>query len=145
MDIEFPVTFTYKQDEAESISIPQEVLDRIYESLYDWDTEQGGILGRSAPGIISHYYHDQAAACDLNQYTPSSGLSYVVSHWMAEGIMFAGFIHSHPDSYPALSPSDELFVRELLAENLWLPSVLMAILAGKELLFYRFDRDYLET
>lgn len=144
MDIEYPVTYSYKEAETDNISMSRELLDRIYASLYDRDTEQGGIVGRSAPGRLSRYYHDEDALCHPNQYLPSDRLTLVVSRWMAEGIMFAGFIHTHPPGHHTLSLSDQLFVRGLLAENRWLPSVLMGILAGKELFFYRFDRDFLE-
>lgn len=139
----YSVHFIYKPQTA-SITLSSSVEAELREKLCGQAVEQGGALGIEN-GVISHYFHDTQARCDCNLFQPSPMLNVLLAVWKQEGITFAGLIHSHPSDWPALSEGDLDYVRKLLLSNPQLPAVLMGIMAGEQLLFYGFERDYLTT
>lgn len=138
----YPVHFIYKPQTG-AVTLSRSVEAELREKLCGQSVERGGALGIEN-GMISRYYHDTGARCDGNLFQPSLMLNVVIAVWRQEGIAFAGLIHSHPGDRPGLSPSDLDYVRKLLRSNPALPAVLMGIMAGDRLLFYGFQRDYLE-
>lgn len=141
MNTVYPVHFTYKTQTA-SITLSSSVEAELREKLCYQTVEQGGALGIEN-GVISHYYHDTQAKFDCNLFQPSPLLNVLLVVWKQERIAFAGLIHSHPEDWPELSEGDLDYVRKLLLANPQLPAVLMGIMAGDQLLFYGFERDFL--
>ena len=149
--ITLPVCYMYKQEEKESVTIDPAVMDVMIDQLLagqcsDQWKETGGILGCDSDGNIVTFHFDalgswKSSACS---YWPDRrGLVQIADQWNAEGIGFAGIIHTHSESNTMLSETDLIFTRELLKSNGLLEKLYMPVLAGNQLFVYAFERDFL--
>ena len=100
--------------------------------------EMGGIRGADSSGTVSEFCPDTTGSTMANQYTPDCAtLNRVIAQWFQRGIYFAGFVHSHPKEYTALSCADVEYARKIKAVN-HMESVLMLLYIPETNRFYEY-------
>lgn len=80
--------------------------------------EEGGIIGWKN-GMICRFLKDRSEqSCDAAAYSPDVGwINQCIKYWEAEGIQFAGIIHSHLGDQPTLSDADITYIRKIMQAN----------------------------
>jgi proteasome lid subunit RPN8/RPN11 len=91
--------------------------------------ERGAMLGADSEGTICRVEVDHGARRNTVEYSPDTArLNQVIKAWKAEGIGFAGFVHSHPAGFRHPSSADVEYSERILEhfdgiDALWLPIV----------------------
>jgi proteasome lid subunit RPN8/RPN11 len=91
--------------------------------------ERGAMLGEDSEGTICRVEVDHGARRNTVEYSPDTArLNQVIKAWKAEGIGFAGFVHSHPAGFRHPSSADVEYSERILEhfdglDALWLPIV----------------------
>ena len=106
-----PVTVTFES------RCSSEVLEQIQETIGSRPAETGGILGTSDDGkTIDHFFFDEKASVSGVTYSPDTDtLNDVIEKWNDEGVMFCGFIHSHPRGCISPSGGDYFYAERILS------------------------------
>lgn len=96
--------------------------------------EAGGILAQDQQGRVTAFAFDAAAGYGKGAYRPTPAwVTALCQRWAAEGLRFAGFVHSHPAGYAGLSGKDVASARHFLRQNPWCPRLVMAIVCNARL------------
>ena len=136
---------THKQTEESVIPVDHQLLKYLLRKRKYRGIETGGILG-SSQGVITHYYHDEGGKQTDGGYFPNSeDLNWIIAQWKRVGIEFGALLCVHAPDAPAPSVSNLWYVSAILSFNPRLPEVLLGIMADGQLIFFRFERDFLST
>ena len=97
------------------VRMTERVLLQILAEIGTKVPEQGGVLGISKCGVISHFYYDSSADKTGVTYSPDiAGIRPVLAQWDMEDIRFCGMIHSHPGNYGIPSHGDRIYAERIL-------------------------------
>lgn len=97
------------------VRITSRALSQITSAIGTRQPEQGGVLGISNSGVISHFYFDHSAVKTGATYSPDlAGIRPVLAYWDMEGVRFCGMIHSHPGNFSTPSTGDLIYAERIL-------------------------------
>ena len=100
--------------------------------------ETGGILGCEEIGVVNHFYYDVTGTSTDRNYIPdTTALNKVIADWHAQGIKFAGFVHSHSAEKPELSRLDVRY-SEKIKRYCSMTEILMVIYIPEDKTFYKY-------
>jgi len=105
---------------AGPLRITASVLEQIRHTIGCLPAETGGMLGgRSADGVVTHFYFDGTAERTGITYTPDTRqVNRVLSHdWNSRGIDLLGFVHSHPPAFQRPSSGDLRYAHAICGAN----------------------------
>lgn len=118
------------------LKISQQVYQAIISTIGASPIESGGVLAMEGH-TITDYYFDAHAGVGNRFYRPSTHrITKQVNLWLQEGLLFGGFVHSHPAPYVHLSAMD-IAAGEKTAIANQLSAVYMAILCENVLYCYK--------
>lgn len=101
--------------QSNQVRMTSRVLRKILAAIGTREPEQGGVLGISKCGVISHFYYDSTADKTSVTYSPDiMGIRPVLSQWDMEDIRFCGMIHSHPGTTGVPSQGDRIYAERIL-------------------------------
>lgn len=101
--------------QSNQVRMTGRVLRQILAAIGTDAPEQGGVIGMSKCGVISHFYHDISAAKTSVTYSPDiAGIRPVLAQWDLEDIRFCGMIHSHPGTMGRPSQGDVIYAERIL-------------------------------
>ena len=124
----------------EELLLPRSIHRRILDTIGSVPAEAGGVLALRG-NTVADYYYDHSADSGRRFYKPNaSRITRQANLWLAQGLSFGGFIHSHPPRKPSLSAMDLVAAQQTMYANC-LPQLYMAILCQGELYFYRVRRS----
>lgn len=114
-----------------ALSIFEDVLIAIFETLGQQNAETGGVIGgKSDTSLITHFHFDKSGQNSTATYSPDyiSLNQLFKDHWNPKNVRLRGFVHSHPGGLNRPSKGDEVYAEKILntiddLECLWLPIV----------------------
>lgn len=97
------------------VHLKRETWEEMSAIVKDSAVEQGFLLGTANElETIDHYVQSKAIEKGFCYIKPDARMAERVLHkWAAEGIVFLGYMHSHPSGKEDLSEDDMSFAREL--------------------------------
>lgn len=113
----------------EMLTMTQNVLDQIKNTIGGMAPEHGGILGANEDGVITHFYFDATGRSTEASYEPDVTAinTILAARWIPQGIHLAGIVHSHAAGNAAPSCGDISYGMRILqaldAERFYLPIV----------------------
>lgn len=125
---------------SESAANPCHILPDVYECIKSSlnRPEMGGILGADSSGIVVAFHFDATGTTTKNQYTPDTeALNHVIGTWFAQGVHFAGFVHTHNKCMEKLSWADTNYALTL-KKVCQMESVLMLLYIPETQAFYKY-------
>lgn len=114
----------------QTLAMTESVENAIRRFIGEHPAERGGMLGCDPDGTIRHFVPDTTGRATSGAYDPDiEKMNEIIKQWKANGIQFAGFVHSHPRGVRSLSSYDIWYAGEILAaftklEILHLPLVM---------------------
>lgn len=128
------VTTVMKMTEQYQIAEP--ILENIRRILSI--PEMGGILGVHEDGIVTDFHHDSTGRTTARTYTPDTDkLNEVIREWSQRGIIFVGFVHSHPPNRNNLSAVDIRYA-EKIKRCCGMSTILMLLYLPSDDSFHQF-------
>ena len=122
--------------DGDTVPLTRSAYAALLDTVGSLPAESGAVIG-GTDGVISHVWFDRQAGSGRTYYQPSrEGVEETVRRWQAEGVRFAGIVHSHTDGHPHLSPMDLRAGAAFLAAN-GLPHLLLGLFYGGKLSLYR--------